>query len=118
MPESAALAAANKRIANILTKSNAGAVGRVDPALFVESAEHALHAALGDVAPRADALFERREYAASLRELAGLKAPVDAFFDHVLVNTDDAKLRNNRLALLATLHAAMNRVADLARLAN
>jgi glycyl-tRNA synthetase beta chain len=118
MPESAALAAANKRIANILRKSDAGATARVDPALFVEGAERALHAALGDVAPRADALFERREYAASLRELAALKAPVDAFFDQVLVNADDAALRNNRLALLATLHAAMNRVADLARLAN
>jgi glycyl-tRNA synthetase beta chain len=118
MPESAALAAANKRIANILRKSDAGAAARVDPALFVEGAERALHAALGEVAPRADALFEQREYAASLRKLAALKAPVDAFFDQVLVNADDAALRNNRLALLATLHAAMNRVADLARLAN
>jgi glycyl-tRNA synthetase beta chain len=118
MPESAALAAANKRIANILKKSDAGLARRVDPALFVERAEHALHAALGDVAPRADALFEQREYAASLRELAALKAPVDAFFDQVLVNAEDSALRDNRLALLATLHAAMNRVADLARLAN
>ena len=118
MPESAALAAANKRIANILRKSDAGAAVGVDAALFVESAERALHAALSEVAPRADALFERREYTASLRELAALKTPVDAFFDQVMVNADDATLRSNRLALLASLHTAMNRVADLARLAN
>ena len=62
-------------------------------------------------------MFERRDYTASLRELAALKAPVDAFFDHVMVNADDAKLRANRLALLAALHRAMNRVADLSRLA-
>ena len=70
-----------------------------------------------DVAPRADALFERGDYAASLRELAALKTPVDAFFDDVMVNAEDPELRANRLALLATLHAAMNRVADLSRLA-
>ena len=68
--------------------------------------------------PLADALFDKSEYAASLRELAVLKAPVDAFFDGVMVNADDAALRANRLALLASLHAAMNRVADLSKLAS
>ncbi len=69
------------------------------------------------MAPRADALFASGEYAASLRELAALKAPVDAFFDQVMVNADDPLLRANRLALLAHLHQSMNRVADLSRLA-
>jgi len=117
MPESAPLAAANKRITNILKKSEADGASRLDTALFAEDAERSLHRALNDVAPRADALFERRDYTAALRELAALKAPVDAFFDSVMVNADDAKLRANRLALLAALHRAMNRVADLSRLA-
>jgi len=117
MPESAALAAANKRIGNILKKSDAGVTGAVDPQRFVEPAERALHAALSIIGPRADALFEQRDYAASLRELAALKGPVDAFFDGVMVNADDPALRANRLALLASLHRVMNRVADLSRLA-
>ena len=85
---------------------------------MVEPAEQVLHAALKTVRPIADALFDKGEYAASLRELAALKAPVDAFFDSVMVNADDAALRTNRLALLAALHAAMNRVADLSKLAS
>jgi glycyl-tRNA synthetase beta chain len=117
MPESAPLAAANKRITNILKKSEADGASQVEPALFTEDAERALHGALASVAPRADALFEQRDYTASMRELAALKAAVDAFFDHVMVNAEDAKLRANRLALLAALHRAMNRVADLSRLA-
>ena len=63
------------------------------------------------------AAFDAGDYTASLQALASLKAPVDAFFDAVMVNADDPALRRNRLALLATLHAAMNRVADLSRLA-
>jgi len=117
MPEAASLAAANKRITNILKKSEADGARHVEPPLFVEDAERALHGALTQIAPRADALFEQRDYAASLRELAALKGPVDTFFDRVMVNADDAKLRANRLALLAALHRAMNRVADLSRLA-
>jgi glycyl-tRNA synthetase beta chain len=117
MPESASLAAANKRITNILKKSEVDGAGRVQPALFTEDAERSLHGALNDVAPRADALFEQRDYTGSLRELAALKAPVDAFFDRVMVNADDVKLRTNRLALLSALHRTMNRVADLSRLA-
>jgi glycyl-tRNA synthetase beta chain len=117
LPESASLAAANKRIANILKKSDARPAERVDPDLLAEPAERALHAALLDVAPRADELFAEGEYTASLRALAALKAPVDAFFDGVMVNADDPALRANRLALLARLHQSMNRVADLSRLA-
>jgi len=116
LPEAPALAAANKRVGNILKKSDA-AVGAVDPALLGEAAEQALAAALGDVGAQADRAYAAGEYARSLRLLAGLKAPVDAFFDNVMVNVDSAPLRANRLALLAALRTTMNRVADLSRLA-
>lgn len=118
LPEAAALAAANKRISNILKKVEGGVPARVDAALLQEPAEKALHAAVHVAQPIADGLYATGEYAASLRELAVLKAPVDAFFEGVMVNADDAALRANRLGLLATLHAAMNRVADLSRLAS
>ena len=118
LPETSSLAAANKRIGNILKKSEAAPAAAVDAARLIEPAEQALHAALGEVQPRADALFDQGDYAASLSTLAALKTPVDAFFDSVMVNTDDAALRANRLALLAALHAAMNRVADLSKLAS
>ncbi len=117
LPEAAALAAANKRVGNILKKAGGTTAARVDAALLHEDAEIALQRALREVAPLADAAFERGDYTASLQALAALKTPVDAFFDAVMVNADDAALRANRLGLLATLHAAMNRVADLARLA-
>ena len=117
LPEAASLAAANKRVGNILKKSEGGAAGVVDQARLVEPAEVALHAALAAVAPVSDAAFDAGDYSASLQALAALKTPVDAFFDSVMVNADDAALRANRLALLGTLHASMNRVADLARLA-
>jgi glycyl-tRNA synthetase beta chain len=117
LPEAAALAAANKRIGNILKKAEGAVEACIDAALLVEPAEQQLAAALSQVQPSADALFEQHEYAASLQALAALKAPVDAFFDGVMVNADDPALRANRLGLLATLHGAMNRVAELARLA-
>ncbi len=116
LPEAASLAAANKRVGNILKKVSPGETAKVDASLLKEPAEVALNAALASVKPQADAAFERGDYAASLQALAALKSPVDAFFDHVMVNVDDAALRANRLGLLATLHAAMNRVADLSRL--
>ncbi len=117
LPESASLAAANKRISNILKKSDAPPAAGVVETRLVEPAEKALRGSIASVAPRADALFDSGEYTASLRELAALKAPVDAFFDQVMVNADDPLLRANRLALLAHLHQSMNRVADLSRLA-
>jgi glycyl-tRNA synthetase beta chain len=117
LPESAALAAANKRVGNILKKVDDDvAPGVVDTARLVEPAESALASALAATAPLADAAFERGDYTASLQALAALKTPVDAFFEAVMVNADDPDLRRNRLALLARLHAAMNRVADLSRL--
>ena len=118
LPESESLAAANKRIGNILKKADGAPLAELQTARLVEPAEQALYGALQGVAPRADAAFAAGDYTASLRELAALKAPVDAFFDSVMVNADDAALRANRLALLGRLHAAMNRVADLSKLAS
>ena len=116
LQEAPALAAANKRVGNILKKASGEVAQEVDAALFSESAETALNDALGTVVPQADAAFERGDYSASLQALAALKTPIDAFFDAVMVNTEDPALRGNRLGLLATLHRAMNRVADLSRL--
>jgi glycyl-tRNA synthetase beta chain len=118
LPEAEALAAANKRVGNILKKSEGNAEAPLNPALLHERAEQALAAALADVGPRADAAFEQGDYTAALKTLAALRQPVDAFFDDVMVNAEDPALRANRLALLRELHAAMNRVADLARLAS
>jgi glycyl-tRNA synthetase beta chain len=117
LPEAASLAAANKRVQNILAKSPATAAQAVNPAAFAQNEERALHQHLQDVGAKANAAYQRGDYAASLTQLAALKAPVDAFFDGVMVNAEDATLRNNRLALLAQMHAAMNRVADLSKLA-
>ncbi len=116
LPEALALAAANKRIANILKKADK-ADAHVSEVLLKEPAEQALHAAMKDIAPRAAAQFDAGDYTGSLRTLAALRGPVDAFFDGVMVNAEQADLRLNRLGLLATLHLAMNRVADLSRLA-
>ncbi|MCV2422017.1 glycine--tRNA ligase subunit beta [Paucibacter sp. DJ2R-2] len=118
LPEAAALAAANKRIGNILKKSEEPVQAQINEALLVEPGEQHLAAALKNAKPLADGLFHNGEYAASLRELAVLKGPVDAFFDGVMVNAEDPALRANRLGLLKTLHEAMNRVAELARLAS
>jgi glycyl-tRNA synthetase beta chain len=119
LPEAASLAAANKRVANILKKVEG--LRPVDfersAALLPEAAERRLAEVLDDVAPRAMQLFAQGEHRASLLQLAALRAPVDAFFESVMVNADDPALRTNRLGLLAQLHAAMNRIADLSRLA-
>lgn len=117
LPEAPALAAANKRVGNILKKAEGGVGAVADSAHFVEAAEKALFAALGEIGPRADAAFAAGDYTASLQALAALKIPVDAFFDGVMVNADDPALKANRLALLNQLHRTMNRVADLSRLA-
>ena len=117
LPEAASLAAANKRVGNILKKVERAVPTTVDAALLQEPAEQALAQALAALQPEADRLFELHDYAGSLQVLAALKTPVDAFFDGVMVNAEDPALRANRQALLAALHAAMNRVADLSRLA-
>jgi glycyl-tRNA synthetase beta chain len=116
LPESPALAAANKRIGNILKK--AGEVdAHVNTALLKEDAEQGLHAAMQKLLPESTAQFHAGDYTASLQTLAALRAPVDAFFDDVMVNAEEMDLRLNRQGLLKSLHVAMNRVADLSRLA-
>ncbi|MDP3249507.1 MAG: glycine--tRNA ligase subunit beta [Polaromonas sp.] len=117
LPEAPALAAANKRIANILKKA-LDVDAHVSELLLREPAERALHAATGPIAARAGAQFDAGDYAGSLQTLAALRGPVDDFFDGVMVNAEEMDLRLNRLGLLATLHAAMNRVADLSKLAS
>jgi glycyl-tRNA synthetase beta chain len=116
LPEAPALAAANKRITNILKKAEA-VDAHVNPELLQEQAEQDLYAALQRFVPEADAQFAAGDYTASLQTLAVLRAPVDAFFDDVMVNAEQLDLRLNRQGLLKSLHDAMNRVADLSRLA-
>jgi len=116
LPEAAALAAANKRISNILKKAQE-VDAHVSEVLLKEEAEKKLYATLKDVVPLANKQFEAGDYTASLKTLAALRAPVDAFFDDVMVNAEELDLRLNRQGLLKSLHDAMNRVADLSRLA-
>ena len=118
LDQAPALAAANKRVSNILKKVEGEVKAEVNTNLLQEPAEIALNEAVSKVKPEADKLFENGDYTASLKTLAALKAPVDAFFDNVMVNADDPALKANRLGLLATLHQTMNRVADLSKLAS
>ena len=117
LDEAPALAAANKRVGNILKKIEGVVEAKINDTLLQEPAEKALSNVLAKIKPEADALFESGDYTNSLKALAALKAPVDDFFDNVMVNADDPALKANRLGLLATLHQAMNRVADLSKLA-
>jgi len=117
LPESPALAAANKRIGNILKKAEGEVGDTVNPALLPEPAEQALYAAMQQCVPASSAQFDAGDLSASMQTLAALREPVDAFFNDVMVNADDPALKANRLALLKSLHRAMNRVADVSRLA-
>jgi len=116
LPESPALAAANKRIGNILKKADE-VDAHVNPALLQETAEQDLHHAMQRLLPESEALFKAGDYTGSLQTLAALRSPVDAFFDDVMVNAEEMDGRLNRHGLLKCLHMAMNRVADLSRLA-
>ncbi|MCU7904776.1 MAG: glycine--tRNA ligase subunit beta [Candidatus Thiodiazotropha sp. (ex Epidulcina cf. delphinae)] len=116
LPEAESLSAANKRIRNILKKSGDSLSIQVDPALFQDRAEHNLAAKLGELAPLALPHFDSGDYTRGLQILAALKEPVDTFFDQVMVMTDDAALRNNRLALLTQLENLFLSVADISRL--
>ena len=118
LAEAPALAAANKRVGNILKKAEGEINTEVNAHLLQEPAEIGLAKALSSVKPIADKYFEAGDYTQSLQALAALKAPVDDFFDNVMVNADDVNLKNNRLALLNQLHQTMNRVADLSKLAS
>ncbi|MCX5545004.1 glycine--tRNA ligase subunit beta [Paraburkholderia sp. CNPSo 3076] len=117
LAEAASLAAANKRISNILKKSEGAEDAGVQIALFVEAAEKALYAQLEQVAPRVETQLAAREYTGALTALAALRETVDTFFNDVMVNAEDPALRANRLALLKALHRQMNSVADISRLA-
>jgi len=116
LPEAASLTAANRRIANILKKSAAALPARIDADLLRLPAEAALYAALLQQRGGVDAALARGAYGAAFAALALLRGPVDAFFEDVLVNDADARLRNNRLALLSELRTLFTRIADLSRL--
>ncbi|MBN4664171.1 glycine--tRNA ligase subunit beta [Pandoraea nosoerga] len=117
LPQAEALAAANKRIGNILKKTAHPAEGKVHESALVEPAEIALHAALQKVTPELTRHSQAHEYTQALSALAQLRDAVDAFFNDVMVMAEDETLRNNRLALLWQLHVQMNQVADLSKLA-
>lgn len=118
LPEAEALAAANKRITNILKKSEGGEIrATVQDAFLREPAEQALHAAMQRSKPQVDAAFAQGDFSGALKALAQLRQDVDAFFNDVMVNADDPQLRSNRLALLAALHQMLNQVADISKLA-
>ena len=117
LPQAPALAAANKRVGNILKKTAEPVAAQVDAALLSEPAEVALESALRSAQQASDLAYKQGDYTTSLKELAVLKVPVDAFFDQVMVNAEDQALRRNRLGLLALMHQVMNRVADLSQLA-
>ena len=110
-----ALAAANKRVANILAKAE-GDIGAIDVALCVEPAEQVLAQSVLGLAKEVQPLIAQGEYTAVLDKLAGLRQPVDNFFDNVMVNVEDAKLRQNRLAILNTLQGLFLQVADISLL--
>jgi glycyl-tRNA synthetase beta chain len=116
MPEAVVLAAINKRIANILKKTTLGSEVTVDGGALTEEAERQLHRTLSELrAPVEEAAAERR-YAQSLKALVALRAPVDEFFERVMVMDDDMGRRNNRLALLREVQRLLGGVADLSRL--
>ena len=119
LPEAESLAAANKRVANILRQAAAKGESFANVQLkeLKEPAERTLFSALQDASTNANKLFERGDYAGYLRTFAVLKTPVDAFFDSVMVMTEEKTLREARLALLQDLRRAMNRVADISKLA-
>jgi len=116
LPEAESLAAANKRIGNILKQAD-GAAAKFDASLLALPEEKALASAFERLQPQVEDAFQRRNYTAGLKALAALKAPVDAFFDKVMVMDKDPQVRANRIGFLGTLHGTMNRIADLSKLA-
>ena len=119
LPEAESLASANKRVANILRQAEAKgeSLAGAEPAELTEPAERALSEAIRAASEKAKVLYERGDYAGYLTSFSVLKAPVDAFFDKVMVMAEDPKVRRSRLALLRDLREAMNRVADISKLA-
>ncbi len=118
LPESASLAATNKRIGNILRKANSKIPSGYASDLLKETAEQALASAVSDLDTAVSPMFKKRDYTNALCKLAALQAPVDRFFDDVMVMDEDAALRDNRLALLSSLSKLFLQVADISRLQN
>jgi glycyl-tRNA synthetase beta chain len=116
LAEAESLAAANKRIGNILKQAGAVPDG-FDAALMTQPEEKTLASTFGSLKPQVEKAFENLDYTGALKALASLKAPVDAFFDKVMVMDKDPRVRANRIGFLGTLHGTMNRVADLSKLA-
>jgi glycyl-tRNA synthetase beta chain len=120
LPEAEALAAANKRIQNILRKAEinvtSGAGAEVDAALLQEGAERTLFAAVTALRPNVEAALANLDYTGALMQLSGLRAPVDRFFDEVMVMAEEPLVRANRLGLLGNLASLMNSVADISQL--
>jgi len=117
LPEAEALAAANKRIVNILRKAESEAAVAVDRSRLEEGAEQDLYLAFQKLDPVVDEHFTRRDYTGALLALATARPAVDRFFDDVMVMADDPAIRANRLALLRGVAHTMNRVADISKLA-
>ena len=115
LPESTALAAANKRIGNILKKSE-GQIGAPNAVLLREDAEKALFAEVQRLTPQVQAHVAAEAYPKALHELATVRTAVDTFFDKVMVNVDDPALRANRLGLLKSLYEQLNAVADISKI--
>ena len=118
MPQAEALAAANKRIGNILKKAPKADSSQFSAAKMTLAAEKNLHLSMAQNVTQADDFYTQKNYTDSLKTLAALREPVDIFFNDVMVNDPDEDIRRNRLGLLSQLHDSMNRVADLSRLAN
>ena len=116
LPNAASLAAANKRIRNILKNIDRSKIGDVNQNLFKEDAENALHSALKELTSDVELLFEQHKYEHALNKLANLRQPVDTFFDDVMVMDEDEKLKSNRIALLAQVDTLFMHVADFSRL--
>ncbi len=116
LPEAPSLAAANKRIANILKQAD-GVPAEFDASLFTQPEESALADAFAALLPEYESAFKAGDYTGALKSLAALKSPVDAFFDKVLVMDKDERVKANRIGFLSRLHATMNRIADLSKLA-
>lgn len=116
LAEAESLAAANKRVGNILKKSATEVAGTVNVSLFEEEAEKTLYGELSSLKADVESLFDEGDYEQALRRLSSLREPVDAFFDSVMVMADDEAIKNNRIALLAQMSALFMRAADLSRL--
>ncbi len=116
-PQAPVLAAANKRIGNILCKAADAEIGTVDPAIFTQPEEQALFEAMQELTEDYQAAVDQRDYVTAFSRLAELAKPVNAFFDHVMVNADEPAVRANRLGLLKQLHGLFNGIADISALA-